>query len=133
MAISAGLIKRIEAAEKKAVLKKIPDLVWLRYSWEKRKFAAVEQYFSNPGKGSKNRVQYFDHYRDYIIPADFEGTVILDLMDCPEEFQSDMYSISAGDLKRDLKANGCGISMEYAGAISDKESKFDITILSYAK
>ena len=133
MAISARLIKRIEAAEKKAVMTKVPDLIWLRYDWEKGKFAAIEQYFSDPGKGSKNRVQHFDHYKDYIIPADFEGTVLLDLLDCPEEFQSNLHSIPAGDLKRDLNAKGCGISVEHAGAISDKESKFDITILSYAK
>ena len=67
MAISARLIKRIEAAEKKAVMTKVPDLIWLRYDWEKGKFAAIEQYFSDPGKGSKNRVQHFDHYKDYII------------------------------------------------------------------
>lgn len=134
MAIKPNLIKRIEAAEKKIVQETTPDLIMISYNWEREKFEVAEQFLLKSGNGSKSKIHYCEHYKEYVIPADFEGTVLLNLLDCPEEFQKDLFAVPAGELKKELNATGCGISLEYAAELQNKqESKFNITIIKYAE
>lgn len=125
-------------AEKQVQRTDVPDLIMISYDWGKEKWSAKESFFKKNGKGAISGggkcVEYLlNHYKEYIIPAEFEGTVLLDLLDCPEEFVSDLYSFSVHDLKKDLDAKGKSLAFELADDELENKNKFNVTVLSYAK
>lgn len=130
-----NILKRIEALEKKARKSETPDLIMIFYEPKDEKWTIREDYCKHDNKGNivaggHSKTIMVDHYKDYIIPAGFEGTLLLSLMECPNG--GDLFIIKAKEIKQELKVKGCGLSLEYAGK-EGHEGIFNVTVHSYAE
>ncbi len=117
--IKADIIKRIKAIERQVLDAEIPNLVYIYYDWQSKDWVVDE---SRMESGDKKQSHY-RHYKDYIFHPQFEGIAILDFLDCPDEFQTNLHSIRMGDFKRDNNLKNCGISLE--AVLSDREGKLE--------
>lgn len=116
------LLKRLEVAEQTVKKADSIELIEIHYNWVAKKWEIVEMRFK---KGKYKHKRYLlNHYKEYIIPFEYNGRVLLDLIDCPETFQGDVYSIDINAIRKEEKAFNMGISLEY---LSTNEGKFPPT------
>lgn len=130
------ILKRIEAAERRISKTEVPDLVMICYDWERGKWNIRETFMKKDGRGNTvegrtTKNLYLNHYKDYVVQPDFSGTILLDLMDCPPEFEGNLYSFT-GEQIRKVAEPGSGVSFEYAGEAENREAMFNVTVISYA-
>lgn len=129
MAIKASVLKRIETVEKATSHQKTPDMIWIDWDESCDKWRVCERYFSKNYQ-EKGRVFHFDNFKDYIIPAEFEGTILINMMECPEPV--DIFSMNAKETRKEFDIGNNPFSIEYALEQDEEEQrkhKFNITVL----
>lgn len=132
MGTKLNIKKRIEQAEKTLVSRKVPDMIWIDYDESTQKWRINERYFSENYQ-EKDKLLFLDHYKDYVIPTDFDGTILIDMMDCPEPFG--LFSVNGSEIRKELKIGKMPFTIEHALASENGslEHEFNITTISYAK
>ena len=129
MAIKASVIKRIEKAEKFSVSSKKSDMIWIDWDESCNKWRVWERYFSE-GYREKSKVFHFNNFKDYVIPAEFEGTILINMMECPEPV--DLFKLDTKETRKELDIGKNPFSIEYALDQDEEEQrmhKFNITII----
>lgn len=129
MAIKASVIKRIEKAEKFSVSSKKPDMIWIDWDESCDKWRVWERYLS-AGYQEKSKVFHFDNFKDYVIPAEFEGTILINMMECPEPV--DLFKLNVKETREELDIGKNPFSIEYALEQDEEDQRnhlFNITII----
>lgn len=106
--IKADIIKRIKAIEQQILDVETPDAIMIYYDWLSEKWVVEEKV----AETHFSKLKYFKHYKEYVFHPRFEGVVILDLIDCPDEFQANLHSIQMSDFKEENNIQNCAISFE---------------------
>lgn len=75
--IKANIIKRIQEIEKQVLNIAIPDMIMIYYDWQSKDWVIDE-------KINGVKPKHYKHYKEYVFHPKFNGTAILDLIDCPE-------------------------------------------------
>lgn len=124
--IKANIIKRIKAIEERVLYVEIPDVVMIYYDWLSEDWVVDE-------KIKVARLKHFKHYKEYIFHPQFIGAVILDLIDCPEEFVGNLHSIQMKEFRKANHLENCGISLEAVHNDFDGilEQSFNVIIYEY--
>ena len=128
MAIKASVLKRIETVAKAAVHQKTPDLIWIRWNDVQQQWMVQEQFFIGNYQ-TKDRVFFYEDFKEYIVPAEYDGTVLINMMDCPEPV--DLFSLKAGDVRKEYGIGSHPFSIGYAMDQDEEEQrkhKFNITV-----
>jgi len=123
--IKVDIIKRIKAIEKQISNIEVPEFVMIYFDWKNNDWIVDEKV--RPGD---RNILHFKHYKDYVIHPKFEGTLIMDLLDCPEEMQIDLFMIDFSDFRKKHHLKDCGISMEAIRNQNDGilEQSFAVTV-----
>ena len=123
--IKVDIIKRIKALEKQILNSEVPEFIMIYYDWQSKDWVADEKV--RPGD---RNLLHFGHYKDYIVHPKFEGTLIMDLLDCPEEMQIDLFMIDFADFRKEHHLKSFGISMEAIKNEKDGllEQSFAVTV-----
>lgn len=103
--IKANIIKRIQEIEKQVLTDAIPDMIMIHYDWYSKDWIIDE-------KSNSVKSKHYKHYKDYVFHPKFNGTVILDLIDCPEEFIGNLHSIQMKAFRKSNHLENCAISLE---------------------
>lgn len=123
--IKVDIIKRIKALEQKFSEVDIPEFVMIYYDWQNNAWIVDEKF-----QALERRILHYKHYRDYVFHPKFDGMVILDSLDCPDEFQSNLFSFDMGDFRKEHNLKNCCISFECVPTASDGilECSFAVTV-----
>lgn len=122
--IKAEIIKRIKALEKQIEEVELPDYIMVYYDWGSKDWIVDE-------KNNDSELKHFNHYKDYVIPSRYEGTVLLDLLDCPNDYiGKNLYCISMKEFRENTDSFNCGISLEAIKSSDDSclEQSFSVII-----
>lgn len=124
--IKAEIIKRIKSIEKKVLEAEVPDMIMIYYDWQSKDWVADE-------RGNRSNVKHFKHYKDYIVHPQFEGQIILDLIDCPTEYSGNLHSINMKNFRHEHNLLNCGISFEAISNTDDGilEQSFKVVVHEY--
>ena len=129
MAIKASVIKRIEKAEKFSVSSKKPDMIWIDWDESCNKWRVWERYFSE-GYREKSKVYHYDNFKEYLIPAEFDGTILINMMECPEPVG--LFKLDVKETREELDIEKNPFSIEYALEQDEEDQRnhlFNITII----
>lgn len=125
--IKINILNRIKAIEDYVKIKNIPDLIMIFYNWNKKSWCINEKYFNFNVKEEK---KYKKHYKEYAIPCDYAGTILLDLYDCPEDMQCGLFSFNVFDIKKKCHIkNNETFKIENIIKEGKKEARMNITII----
>ena len=125
------LLKKVENLERQLAdqANLPPDMIMFSYSAEKKQFVVFEDFFCGTGKKKQfdHRSEYtISSLQDYIFPANFYGTALLDLMEFPDE-TGNIFSFNAGLLRAEYGLLKKEFSLEFAGHCENTlASDFDI-------
>lgn len=124
--IKANIIKRIQEIEKQVLSDAIPDMIMIYYDWHSKDWIIDE-------KGNSVKSKHYKHYKDYVFHPKFNGTVILDLIDCPEEFIGNLHSIQMKEFRKSNHLENCGICLEAVHNDTDDilQQSFNVIIHEY--
>lgn len=123
--IKVDIIKRIKALEQKISEVDIPEFVMIYYDWQNNDWIVDEKF-----QALERSISHFKHYKDYVFHPSFVGTFILDLLDCPDELQSNLFSLDMADFRKEHNLKNCAISFECVPTVSDGilECSFAVTV-----
>lgn len=123
------IIKRLAALEAVIQEPEAPDTVKIFFDWDRKQFRVAEDFIkvNSRGKvagGLHTRITFLDHYRDFLFTGRFHGKIIIDLLDCPEEYAANLFCFEADKLR-----NEAGIDREDIFSIEiGKEAGFLKTV-----
>ena len=125
--IKVDIIKRIKAIEKQIFNDEIPVYIMIYYDWNTNDWVVNEKFrpFA-PGKPNES-TKHFKHYKDYVFHPKYEGMVVLDLIDCPENLQIDLIGCDFYELRKGGLKN-CAISIEPRYDIPPEKFSFPFTV-----
>lgn len=123
--IKVDIIKRIKAIEKQISDIEVPEFVMIYYDWQNNDWIVDEKV-----KSLDRNIYHYKHYKDYVFHPKFEGKVILDSLDCPDELQTNLFSFCMDDFRKENNLKNCGISFECLHNESDGvlEQSFAVTV-----
>ena len=125
--IKVDIIKRLNALEQRfAKQDDVPVSVMIYYNYVSNDWIVNERY----SEKAKTKTIHLKHYKEYIFHPEFEGNVIIDILDAPDGYVGNLHRFMMKDLKKENHLEGCSISIEIIADSSDGdlEQSFVVTV-----